>query len=122
MSDIEDPKYKAMLNFIDAFVDRHGYGPSVRQMQDGLEISSTSVVNYRMNILRREGRLEWEEGLSRTVRVVNHSMDNIVIRLEGDDAKMFRDAVGDGDPKTLIMEAVRRDLRTQGRRPTTNSA
>lgn len=113
MTDMEDPKYQAMLEFIDAFVDSHGYGPSVREMQHGLEISSTSVVNYRMHILRRAGRLEWEEGLSRTVRVVGLDANGIVIKLSGDEARMFHDAVGPGDPKTLLMEAIRRDSRTR---------
>lgn len=113
MKDLSDPKYQAMLDFIAVFADSHGYGPTVREMQDALGISSTSVVNYRMNILRREGRLEFEEGLSRTVRVADHSTDCIVIRLAGDDATIFRDAVGPGDPKTLIMEAIRRGLRTE---------
>jgi SOS-response transcriptional repressor LexA len=113
MTDITDPKYQEMLDFIAEFGDTHGYGPSIREMQHALGISSTSVVNYRMHILRREGRLEWEDGLSRTVRVVDHSADRIVIRLADDDATMFRDAVGLGDPKTLIMEAIRRGLRTE---------
>lgn len=113
MSDLSAPKYQAMLDFIAAFVDSHGYGPTIREMQNGLGISSVSVVNYRMHILKRAGRLTWQEGLNRTVRVVDPDNDGIVIRLTGDEARMFHSAVGPGDPKALIMEAIRRDLRTK---------
>jgi SOS-response transcriptional repressor LexA len=132
MSDLSDPKHQAMLGFITAFVGSHGYGPTIREMQDGLGISSTAVVNYRMHILKREGRLEWQEGLSRTVRVVDlkddgiaaHKADNdgIVIRLTGDEARLFHTTMGPGDPKALIMEAVRRDLRMRTQRPMMNNA
>lgn len=112
MSDMADPKYQAMLEFIVTFVDSHGYGPTIREMGDELGISSTSVVSYRMHILQREGRLTWEEGRSRTVRVIDVD-GGIVIRLSGEEARMFHDAVGHGDPQTLLMEAIGRDLRTR---------
>ena len=115
MTDLSEPKYQAMLDFIAAFVDSHGYGPTIREMQDGLEISSTSVVNYRMHILQRAGRLTWEEGLNRTVCLIDVDDDGIVIQLSGDEARMFHDVVGPGDPKTLLMEVIHRNLRTRAR-------
>ncbi len=98
-------KYEAMVDYIRTFIAEHGYSPTVREMQDDLCISSTSVVNYRMRILQRAGRITWSEGASRTVRVIGDPV-GLVIRLTGDEASAIRDLIGDGDPKALLMQAV----------------
>lgn len=95
-------KYQPMVDFIREFTRRCSYAPTVRDMQAGLGLSSSSVVNYWMNVLRNAERITWWEGASRTVRVVGDE----VIRLTYDEARAIHDLVGDGDPKTLLMRAV----------------
>ena len=50
----------AILDYVRAYVGDHGYPPSVRDIQVGLGISSTSVVDYNLR------RLEWKKRLRRT--------------------------------------------------------
>ena len=95
-------KYEPMVDFIRAFTQRHSYPPTIREIQAGLGLSSTSVANYWMKVLRNAERLTWWEGASRTVRVVGDE----VIHLTYDEARAIRDLVGDGDPKTLLIQAA----------------
>ena len=46
-----------------------GYAPSVEEIREYAGLSSTSVVYYWLNKLRIEGRLTWEDGKARTLRV-----------------------------------------------------
>ena len=62
-----DPKW---LEFIAQFSREHGYPPTVREIQRGLGISSSSVVDYWLHRLSKEGRLTWQWGKVRTLRVV----------------------------------------------------
>ena len=49
-----------LLLYIKRYTKRHGYPPTVREIRDDLDYSSTSVVVYRLNILARDGQLKRE--------------------------------------------------------------
>ena len=49
------PKQDSILRFIRQFLDEHDYPPSIRQIQEGCGISSTSVVDYNLKALERLG-------------------------------------------------------------------
>ena len=51
-------KQKRIIGYIERFLSEKGYPPSIRDIQSGCKISSTSVVDYNLNILEREGYLE----------------------------------------------------------------
>jgi repressor LexA len=55
----------AILSFIDLYVDEHGYPPSIREIGAAAGISSTSVVDYNLRILEREGLLHRDREVSR---------------------------------------------------------
>ena len=59
-----------MLVFIRHFMDDHQYPPTVRDIQAGCEISSTSVVDYNLRILQREGYLRREAEVSRGIELL----------------------------------------------------
>jgi len=65
-------RQKRMLEFIQRFTADSGYPPSIREIGDAADISSTSVVNYNLNILEREGypmyRGKTNLGLGRVTR------------------------------------------------------
>ena len=62
------PTRQRVLRYVREFVDAHGYGPTVREIRDALEISSTSVVHYHLSRLERQWLITREPGLARTIR------------------------------------------------------
>jgi repressor LexA len=48
-------KQQSILRFIRAFIEQHDYPPSIRQIQEACRISSTSVVDYNLKALERQG-------------------------------------------------------------------
>ena len=64
------PKQQCILEFIERFLDDHQYPPSVRDIQTGCDISSTSVVDYNLRILQRDGYLRREAEVSRGIELL----------------------------------------------------
>lgn len=59
----------AILDYIDSFIRENGYPPTIRQIGKACNISSTSVVNYNLNKLEREGLLTRDREVSRGLRL-----------------------------------------------------
>jgi len=59
------PKQHAILNFIHQFINERGYPPTIRDIVNGCGLSSTSVVEYNLKILEREGYLHRDREVSR---------------------------------------------------------
>jgi repressor LexA len=68
------PRQQAILAHIRQFIDEFGYPPTVRQIQSALGISSTSVVDYNLNILERQGHLRRDPETSRGLEVIGESV------------------------------------------------
>ncbi len=64
-------RQQRMLDFINQFLDDQGYPPTVRDIQNGCNVSSTSVVDYNLNILQREGRIRRAPDVSRGIEVLD---------------------------------------------------
>jgi len=62
-------RQKGILKFIADFMRRHGYPPTIREIGAKVGISSTSVVNYNLGILEREGYIERDREISRGIRL-----------------------------------------------------
>jgi repressor LexA len=58
-----------MLGFIEEFIDEHDYPPTVRDIQFGCEISSTSVVKYNLDRLSESGYLNRDSEVSRGLAI-----------------------------------------------------
>jgi repressor LexA len=58
-----------MIDFIGKFSRDKGYPPTIRQIGEAVSISSTSVVNYNLNKLEREGYIMRDLKVSRGVRL-----------------------------------------------------
>lgn len=56
-----------MFEFVCRYIERHGYGPSVREIGAAVGISSTKGVKYHLDALVREGRLKREAGRARSL-------------------------------------------------------
>jgi repressor LexA len=60
-----------MLAFIREFLNTNGYPPSIREIGNAVSISSTSVVNYNLNILERKGFINRDRTVSRGIRLLD---------------------------------------------------
>src|SRR6185436_4653802 len=60
-------RQERMLQFIEDYMDEHGRPPTVRDIGVAVGISSTSVVDYNLRVLERDGHLRRERELSRGI-------------------------------------------------------
>jgi repressor LexA len=63
-------KQQSILRFIRQFIDEHDYPPSIRQIQDGCNISSTSVVDYNLKKLEGDGYIRRDREVSRAIELL----------------------------------------------------
>jgi repressor LexA len=64
-------KQRRIISYIDRFLSEKGYPPSIRDIQAGCNISSTSVVDYNLNILESRGYLRRHADVSRGIKLLN---------------------------------------------------
>lgn len=67
-------KQKRIAGYIRGFLNDSGYPPSIRDIQQGCGISSTSVVDYNLNILEKEGYIRRHHEVSRGIELLNSSL------------------------------------------------
>jgi len=65
------PKQRAIYEYIQEFIDQHDYPPSIRQIQEACDISSTSVVDYNLRILEKLGYIRRDREVSRAIEVIH---------------------------------------------------
>lgn len=63
-------RQKKILAFIEDFLNREGYPPTIREIGEAVGIASTSVVNYNLNKLVDYGLIERAPEVSRGLRLV----------------------------------------------------
>lgn len=63
-------RQKNMLEMLERFQVENGYPPTIREIGEALDISSTSVVNYNLERLQERGYIERENRLSRGIRIL----------------------------------------------------
>src|SRR3954469_18731990 len=63
-------RQRQMLVFIREFVEHHGYPPSIRDIGAAVGISSTSVVDYNLRVLERDGYLRRTRDVSRGIELL----------------------------------------------------
>ncbi len=68
-----------IMRFIEDFLDENGYPPTVRDIQYGCNISSTSVVDYNLKGLVRGGFLRRSKEVSRGIEIVGRSERRIKV-------------------------------------------
>ena len=63
-------KQQRILEYIRDFIGEHDYPPSIRQIQEACDISSTSVVDYNLRILERLGLIRRDREVSRAIELL----------------------------------------------------
>jgi len=67
------PRQQKILSFIRRFIDDKEYPPSIRDIQIGCGISSTSVVDYNLKALERMGHIRRDREVSRAIELLDGS-------------------------------------------------
>lgn len=64
------PRQQQILDFLKAFIEEHDYPPSIRDIQEGCGISSTSVVDYNLRKLEEKGFIRRDREISRGIELL----------------------------------------------------
>jgi repressor LexA len=70
MSDLS-AKQAQILDFLRVWLDDRDYPPSIRDIQEGCSISSTSVVDYNLRKLEEKGLIHRDREISRGIELLN---------------------------------------------------
>lgn len=66
-------RQQRILSFMQSFVRENGYPPSIRDIQNGCSVSSTSVVDYNLKALERLGYIRRDREVSRAIELLDGS-------------------------------------------------
>lgn len=72
--DLSDRQVR-ILGVLDSFQKKFGYPPSIREICEKANISSTSVVNYYLDQLEEMGYIERDQGVSRGIRLIKPAVE-----------------------------------------------
>lgn len=81
-------RHKKILKFLEKFQGENGFPPSIREIGENTNISSTSVVNYYLNQLEEMHYIERESNVSRGIRLLR-SLEGKLISAKQKIADMF---------------------------------
>jgi len=70
-------RQRQILDFIRDYTRQNGYPPSIRQIAAKVGITSTSVVDYNLNVLEREGYIRRDPETSRGIEM----MERVVVEV-----------------------------------------
>ena len=60
----------AIVAFVGRYIDENGYSPTYREIMAACDIGSTSVAEWHVGRLARDGRITRVPGVPRTIRVL----------------------------------------------------
>ncbi len=72
------PRQRRVLEFIRAYIAEHGYPPTIREICEACNISSTSVANYNLRRLAEAGYIRRSNRLSRAIELTAAAGGNLV--------------------------------------------
>ena len=67
-------KQKELLNFIEEFIETHGYSPSYREIMKALNYTSVATVSLHVNNLIKRGHLKKRDHSARSLQVVSANL------------------------------------------------
>lgn len=71
MTERSTKKQKELLAFVDAFIKEHGYGPSYREVMNGMGYKSVSTVAVHIDGLIAKGYVRKRDNSARSLEVVS---------------------------------------------------
>jgi SOS-response transcriptional repressor LexA len=73
-------RQRELLNFVDGFIQGHGYGPSYREIMRALGYKSVSTVAIHIDGLITKGYLRKRDNSARSLEVVTTHLDDATTR------------------------------------------
>ena len=73
-------RQRELLNFVDGFIQGHGYGPSYREIMRALGYKSVSTVAIHINGLITKGYLHKRDNSARSLEVITTHYDDAPTR------------------------------------------
>jgi len=67
-------KQKEILDYIEGFINVHGYSPSYREIMKGLNYTSVATVSLHVNSLIKRGHLQKRDRSARSLEVVKPAL------------------------------------------------
>lgn len=80
-------KQKELLQFIDNFINQHGYSPSFREIMRGLNYKSVSTVATHIDSLVSRGHLVKRDNSARSLELTRFVDDNGTIKITEQQSK-----------------------------------
>jgi repressor LexA len=92
-----------MMRYIERYVDDHDRSPSIREIKQECDISSTSVVDYNLKALQKLGVIERDDDVARGIRLRGRPPRVVLVPVMGTIAAGQPIPVpGDSDPEETI--------------------
>jgi len=88
-------KQKELLDYIQSFIDEHGYSPSYREIMNGLQYTSVATVSLHVTNLIKRGHLRKRDHSARSLEVVQQGTRQSGVLLKTNGAKV-------GEEKWLV--------------------
>ncbi|MBO0962455.1 transcriptional regulator [Neobacillus sp. MM2021_6] len=63
-------KQLKILAVLKTYIAQHGYPPSYRELAVLMNLVSSSTIKQHLDSLRKKGLVDWEEGLPRTLHII----------------------------------------------------
>ena len=74
-------RHQKILGFIQEYQNKHKHPPSIREIGERCDISSTSVVNYYLDQLEKSGHIERDRKISRGLRLSSLTVNSDMLRI-----------------------------------------
>lgn len=71
MTERSTKKQRELLQFVDSFIKEHGYGPSYREVMNGMGYKSVSTVAIHIDGLISKGYLRKRDNSARSLEVIS---------------------------------------------------
>src|ERR1700709_309610 len=77
-------KQRELLDFIENFIQEHGYSPSYREIMNGLNYTSVATVALHIGNLIKRGHLRKRDHSARSLEVVRGKADSVGAGQDGE--------------------------------------
>jgi DNA-binding MarR family transcriptional regulator len=80
-------RQKSILEFIESYINMHGYSPTVREIRTAVGVKSTSTIQGHLDRLETKGFIEKTDSVPRTIRILRNTsgykeLDSLSIKIE----------------------------------------